>query len=75
MKLNIAGNVVNITVKSPTSHEANTKDTMDFLNLLSIYLTDCADYNQTAGYKGFADDSRTMADDIYKALVKAGAYD
>lgn len=75
MELNIAGNVVNITVKSPTSKEANDSDTMDFLNRLSIYLTDCAEHNYAVGYDGFATEARNMADDIYKTLLKIGAYD
>lgn len=75
MKLTIAGNEVNITVKSSVSNKANAKDTMDFLNLLSIYLSDCADHNLARGYEGFAREARTMADDIYKTLLQVGAYD
>lgn len=75
MKLNINGEEVTITVKSPYSKKENKEDTETFLNTLSIYLQQAGGAYGTLGFGAFAKESHKMSRDIFKALLDAGVYD
>ena len=55
--------------------KANNKDTIYFLNELSLVYQYAAELNKLQGYDGHAKDFKSKSDEIFQFLKKIGVYD
>lgn len=76
MKLRIGNYDVEVTAAYNGPSGKTRKDTMHFLNLISMYLGEAAIYNVEHGYvrKRAESEAQRLADDIYYVLEAKGLY-
>lgn len=75
MKIIVGEFEVEVKAKGIVSREKyNEKDTEFFLNELSVVYQDAATFEEGQGYQAHARNYNTKSMDIYKQLLKMGAY-
>lgn len=74
MKLNIGGFEVEIMAKDKYSKRLNRKDTLVFLNKISLLVSVAEVHYTKEGYKGLADEAAKISDDIYNFCGDNGLY-
>lgn len=75
MTLTINGYEVEIKVKDKGNNRFNKKDTMLFLNSLSLMFDYSCERNINKGYDSLAERDRKSSNEIYDFLYSLGYYD
>ena len=75
IKTNIHGLTIEIKAKGLHKQDRNNRDDVfSFLNTMSIYAHEAAEYNRAIGHPASADEADTFADILYYTLKDAGWY-
>ena len=74
MKFKIEHYEIEIKAKEQYSKRNNAEDAMAFMNMVSLYLGEAATSYSNRGRDMMAEQARTMANDIYRALSDIGYY-
>lgn len=74
MRLNIGGFEVEIIAKGKYTKRFNRKDTLQFLNKISLLASVAEAHYTKEGYKGLADEAAEVGDDIYNFCGDNGLY-
>lgn len=74
MKLKIGCYEVEVFARELGNENQNEKDTLHFLNNVSIWASEAADLNRLQGYNGIAHSYEVSSGDIFKALKEKGLY-
>lgn len=74
MKITINDYEIEIKARKPLGGKFNKKDTMDLLNLISLYASEAARQWDAEGADALAEMAQDDSDMIYKALDANGLY-
>ena len=74
MKFTINGYEVEIKAKSPYSNRCNKNDTVEILNMISLYAGSAERYWKSQGMNAIAKSAGNVSTEIYEQLKILGVY-